>query len=489
MQCRLFQPNGTVSQSQTCALLLFRLQCIPVTGIGIITGGTHSNGVVPAGTELASLFVMDNLERVPFHTPVLLSSLREVLHGWAPPPLPITTTSPEHVVYGVKLTADQSRVVILLFAHPSLQLDQVHIDDGWTRTNKRARLILEAIIGVKVDRRWLDELRTYWETLPAAVKHTLQHKHGALTEVAAIGRASGRRRAMDEQRTQEDDHVDDAGDQEEGDQERDTRQIRTKRKRRVTDGDRSGGGDKSTHSGSAHLATEAVHGTTNSSSSTSQLPDSRSLMSFYPSLVELYGTIAHAFDKYNDIVFALEKRKEEYAAMDEAEEQRKAQHTELERKLQQQQAQLEERKVKLCADEKAVQDKAAEVEKRTAQAENDVQRACKEKKETEAMQKRLEMYAVQGMLSQPQVLIEAVRQLIATSPDPKTVSELQSILTPRRRTVSELQAHSDSPTSTAATSSTTSFPSTAPTTLSSSSSSLGSASSEATAVAALSSFQ
>ena len=380
---------------------------------------------------------MDHIERVPFHTPGLLSSLQEALGSLSPPPLPIALTSLEHVVYGTRLNAEQSKVLILLFAHPDLQLDEVRLLDGWTRINKRARIILEAIIGVKVDSRWLEELTAYWDALPADVKLALQHKHGALTEVAGIGRASGKRRTMGEHaphghKTEHIAQLDDAIEV------RDAHQPRVTRQRRAANGN-SGRVDGS-DAGSATDAGADVSAAADPSTNLLRSTHTTSSVSYYAQLAELHHTIVSAFDKYNDIACELEERKEEFAALEERERLWNDQKAELQSQLHARQAQLEEERSKLSAEEKALREKATLVEQRAAQTENDARCAQQERREAEAMQKRLESYAVQGMLNQPDVLIEAVRQLVATSKDRKVLRQLQTLADSARTAVSVLSA-------------------------------------------------
>ena len=250
------------------------------------------------------VFTMDHIERVPFQTPVLLSSLQDVLGSLSPPPLPIALTSLEHVVYGTKMSADQSRVLILLFAHPALQLDEVRLVDGWTRINKRARVILEAIIGVKVDSRWLDELTAYWDALPADVKRVLQHKHGALTEVASAGKASGKRRTMGEN-AQHDHKVEDTAQLDDAIEAHEIPQPRATRQRRAVNG--NSGRENDSAAGSATQARGEVlpafaHQDADAFADLSQPTHATSSVSYCAQLVELHRTIVNAFDKYNDML-------------------------------------------------------------------------------------------------------------------------------------------------------------------------------------------
>ena len=431
---------------------------------------------------------MSHIERVSFRVPLLLSSLQQVLGDLSPPPFPMAVTSLQYVVYGTKLSSEQSGVLILLFAHPSLRLEEVRLLDGWTRINKRARIILDAIIGVKVDSRWLNELTAYWDALPANVKHTLQHKHGGLTEVAGTGRANGKRRTMGEQ-AQHDHTTDAVAGLDEAVEDRDTRHTRITRKRRAVhniNGRLEDGSDTGSASVSTDILGTSVRQAADRSTDPSRSAHVTSSVSYYAQLAELYDTIVYAFDKYNDIACELEERKDEYATMEERERLWNEQKAELQSQLQARQAQLEEEKSKLSLDGQAIRENAAEVEKRAAQAENDARHAQQERKEAEAMQKRLESYAVQGMLSQPDVLIEAVRQLVATSKGHKVLRQLQTIVNSAGDAATGLSAQR-SPTPSEPS---ISLPmASAVSSSASPSSSPGSTSSEATAVEALSSFQ
>ena len=365
---------------------------------------------------------MDHLERSPFLDTSLLSSLQEVLGSLSPPPLPIAVTSSEHVVYGTRLSSEQSKVMILLFGHPALRLDEVRVADGWTRVNRRARIVLEAIVGVKTDGRWLVELAAYWEALPADVKRALQDKHGAWTEVAGVGKTSGKRRTMEEHAAH-DCAADDVARADEGSEEAEPRQARSTRKRRAVDG----GGVRLDGSDAGSASAAVPRRAEDRAKSFSPSVQATTSVSHYARLTELYDTIVGAFDKYCNIACELEERKNEYAAMEERERLWNERKAAYKSELRAQQMQLEDEQNKLLADNKAAREQAAEVEQRASQAKDDARRAREERREAEVMQKRLESYAVQGMLSQPDVLIEAVRQLVATSTGQTVLRQLQSI--------------------------------------------------------------
>jgi hypothetical protein len=352
----------------------------------------------PLAFSPSSLPAQQNeLPRAAYKSPHLIQALQDVLDHHRPPPNPIKLTSPRYTMYTVRLTSKQSKVILWLFAHPSLHLEQVKVDDGWTTTNKRSHAVLDALFGVKVDKRWITELIEYWKELPKVAKQKLMERYNDLVDPADPRDRDG---DVQEEKEIKDDGID-------GGSQPTVRPLagarrrtkaRRKKRRRVTvdvsDSDDMSQSDSSVISFSAaDVSSSRSHPTVTSTK--------------YARLNELYGEVASAtrsLEEYKRIAFELQLQQEEY-------EQHEVQMQQAKQALKQEQAEWKA---------------TANQEKLSAEEQLRVQRELLQREREQAEQTRLQLtrYALHGALGQPAVVLEAVRQLVATAGDDKSTTRM-----------------------------------------------------------------
>jgi hypothetical protein len=350
-----------------------------------------------------------NVLREPYRDAEIINALKALLGDLPLPPEPVSLTSSTNVIYTVRLTSEQSKVVSWLFAHPSLRLDRINPEDGWTRTNKRARVVLDALVGVKVEKGWLQELMEYWEDLPKSTKQTLKDRYSTLV-------------------APRDD--DDAPAGSDG-----AYQPSSKKRRRRTE------------------EVQPVSPTPSSpyhrSSHDGPIKQDTTTASIYDELNKLYDDIHSAADriqeslrKYKDVAFALQDQEEEYErhelsirnlrvereALDRTklvwettrEQAAKTAEDELKRKSEQ----VDQRAAQLEAEHTR---KLELIDLQTVKAEHDLAEASRERQRAEETELRLGLYTSKTWLRQPSLLLQAVRDLQAEPRDDKVDAVLHQV--------------------------------------------------------------
>ena len=348
---------------------------------------------MPASST-STLYHLHDVPREPYKNQEIIEELSARLGDHPLPPEPIKLTSTDNVIYTVRLTSEQSKVVLWLFAHPSLHLDRITVDDGWTRTNKRARVVIDSLVGVKVDKRWVHELMEYWEDLPKSMKQALRDRYAALVEPK------------------------DSGPSAEGD----VADLPSGRKRRRADESAL----ELSLDGSSHDDAQKPVTTTTI--------EYIKLNTLFSDICTGADTISTAFREYKDVAFSLQARQQTYETQElsflRLQEEREAvkrekddwEHTrETERKMMDDEhqlrlGQLDARAAQLEAEYKQ---KLEVVALRSIKAENDLAEARKEREFAEVAEHRVGVYILKSWRHQPSLLLQAVRELKATARDEK----------------------------------------------------------------------